>query len=92
MGFFKHLLELQNRGLRYSVNMNPCKKKICWKVLFVSHSGDVPDSCEREISMNVSVSHLWNKSTDSVKWGGGLGGVSFGNGFILAATYLLEKS
>lgn len=71
--FFKHLLELQNRGLRYSVNMNPYKKKMCWKVLFVSRSGDVPDSCEREISMNVSVSHPWNKSTDSVKWGGGLG-------------------
>lgn len=51
--------------------MNPDKKKMC-KVLFVSCSGDVSDSCEKEISMSVSFSHFWSKSRDSVKcraWG-----------------------
>lgn len=29
--FFKHLLELQNMGLRCSENMNPDNKKMCYK-------------------------------------------------------------
>lgn len=68
-GFFGvfQTLELQNRSLRYSENMNPDKKKICCKILVFSCSGDISVSCEKEISMNVSLSHLWNKSTDSVK-------------------------
>lgn len=81
--FFKHLLQLQNRGLRYSETMNPDKKKICCQFLAFSCSGDVSVSCEKEISTNVSLSHLWNKSTDSVKCRGG--NKCFGKGFILAA-------
>lgn len=81
--FFKLLLELQNRGLGYIENMNLDKKKMFCKVLFVSCSGDVSDSCEKGISMTVSFSHLWNKSTDSVECRGE--NKCFGNYFILAA-------